>query len=317
MDALILFSCRKGGDSKGISRRIHYDFLLKTSQIFDNVHLYGPSEPVTDLSPLKFSSSRDYKKLLNYFEPDVVLVFSYFSCAKWMPIGFCDNKRVPKICIEVDYWNIADKKWYVRNNFDFIIQRGYYKKSVIESVWLPFSCSENLLNDVPITKRKKRIAFVGRGFKSSGTHYYPIRKKVISKLKREGLIEVLGTVGHKNYPEALQKHYCYLSETGRVKSPPAKTFEIIGSGALLMTTQFRGQEDLFGKDPCFALYTSSGVVKTAKQIYKTDNGRIQRIVDRGVECIKQKHLDAHRLEELEYLLSVYLKEKRIVRKWRV
>jgi hypothetical protein len=236
-----------------------------------------------------------------------------------MPPGFVDFKRIPKICIEVDYWNVRHKLWYKRNNFDFIIQRGYYSSSIIPSVWLPFSCSDDIIQQrIPLEDKINKMAFVGRGFEPNRkTKYYPFRRRAIKSLTDKKLIEVIGTVGHGKYPRMISKYLFYLSDTGRMKSPPAKTFEIMGSGSVLFTTQFHGEKRLFdNKEVCF-FYSIADVKKRAKMLMKLSQDKIAEIISNATESIDSTHLDCHRLEELEYITSTYIKTKRIPRKWLV
>lgn len=315
----MIFNGRRQGDAIGISKRIHLNFLLQFEKVFDQVHFYGPSEIDPNRSPLRYQSSLSIKKIVKYYSPDVIFVFSYFCCSSCLPRGFSEYKKIPKICIEVDYWNVRHKSWYSRNNFDFIIQRGYYNTSIIESVWLPFSCAEDIIrNRKPIEEKIHKIGFVGRGFKYKGNpKYYPFRRKAIKSLSDQNLIQVVGAVGHNRYPREIAKYFCYLSDTGRVKSPPAKTFEIMGAGSVLLTTPFHGAFRLFDEKEVCVYYTLSGVKNVAKRLLSFSKDRVKEIVSNATEEIDSKHLDVHRLEELEYITSTYIAKKRIPRKWLV
>jgi len=319
VNALIIFNSGKRGDAKRLSKRIHYDFLLQFNKIFDNVYFYGRCENGLPHTPFLFSYGRKIRFLEKELSLDVIFVFSYFCGKGSLPVGFSSSKTL-KICIEVDYWNVRDKEWYKYNNFDFIMQRGYYRKSVIDSVWVPFSCADVFLQyqTKNIKSRIRKIGFAGRGHKYQ-THglYYPIRKEVLKKLDKENLISIFGVVGHKNYPIKIGKHFCMLSDTGRVKSPPAKTFEIMGAGALLFTSPFHGAEDLFGKEKFCHYYMPANPVRFAKEVYAMSDNQIEDIIGTAKEVIKEKHLDNHRLQEIYDIVHEYEKTKRIIRKWQV
>jgi hypothetical protein len=317
----MLIGTNAKSDAKGISKRIHYGFMEKlgAKNIFKT---YGPNEVDPITSPLGYDPHHRFSYLLRYFTPDVVLLYSKFCTESWLPMGFA-TATVPKICIEVDYWNMSKrvKQWYKKQHFNFIIQRGYYKKSIMKAVWLPFSASEEFksIADIKMVRRKTPLAFVGRGGNFNvGSHYYPIRRAAIKKLTLNNLIDNRGVVNHNGYPRALGTSRIYLSDTGRVKSPPAKTFEIMAAGGVLFTTPFLGVGNLFpeGKKVCEYYHPDChDVVEKARALRKKSDGELQEIADNATSAIHSMHMDSHRLEELQEILEVYLNEGRVVKRW--
>ncbi len=319
MNVLLLIGAQFG-DAKKLSRRIHYDFICKLKDHCE-FHTYGPGEDDPILSPLSFNSGRLFSKVLKYYTPDVVIVYSIFCAYRWLPGDFKDSS-VPKICIEVDYWNVVRKwrSWYKDNHFTFIIQRGYYNRSPIRSVWLPFCANEEFIisSRRSIGRRKQRIAFVGRGGDiSKDGYYYPIRREAIRKLHEHKLVENIGVVGHDDYPNSLSRYFCYLCDSGRFDSPPAKTFEIMAAGGLLFTTPFSGYKRLFDKEKTCFFYDRDlvDVVDRARMVYKMPIEQVEEIVERGKKHIYEKHTDTHRIEDLLEILSTYITQGNLIKKW--
>jgi len=321
MNILLLLGANPAGDMKGISRRIHYDFLLKLKNN-NIVHTYGPWEKDPLLSPLKYDKSIRFGRILRYYTPDVVIIYSMFCTHSWLPLEF-DTSSIPRICIEVDYWNVTRRarNWYKKYNFNLLIQRGSYTRSVINSVWLPFSASEDFLpsNKKKIKDRLREISFIGRGGGSLGKkgYYYPIRREALRRLLEDKLVNIIGRVSPEVYPSFLSKYFCYFCDSGRFDSAPAKTFEIMASGAALFTTPFRKYRKLFnGKKVCFFYDKDLVDVKDkARELLNLSNDEIQEIVNTGVEEIKRQHLDSHRVEDLQEVLHSYLRQGNIVQKW--
>lgn len=322
MNILWLYESRPGSDSRALSRRIHYDFVVQL-QKFANLKVYGPREHKLNkksLSPLKFDSKRSMKEVVEYFQPDIVIAYSIGSIKNWVPEGFKDHP-VPRVLIEVDYWfwkrykHVLYKDWH----FDLIIQRGAHtpNETPAPSVWLPFSAHDTDFAEhkkVKLKDRKHRIAMVGRGSKFN--FYYPIRARAVNTLKHESLIDVEGVVGHRKYPKKLGEYFCLLADSGRVKSPPAKVFEIMASRTLLLTTHFKGYDVLFGEKNLCKFYPESckHITHIARQVYsKQENW--QNFVYRAGEHVDKKHMHKHRIVELYEILKAVVQKKPVPVKW--
>lgn len=319
----------KKNDSSGLAKRIHYGFITKLDQ-FKNVELkiYGPGQDMpSKYVPIGYNRSTPFSFLKKRIRPDVVLLYTIGNVKKWLPRDFIDAK-IPKIMIEVDWWYVLDREmpWYKEWGIDFIIHRGSITQGApgVPSTWLPFSMNEDDFTEyqrVKLRHRIKSIGFVGRGAgaRMRGASVYQNRFKCINALQKFELIKVEGKVGHEKYPASIAKYFCCLSDCGRLHSPPAKTFEIMGSGTLLYTDPFKGFRSLFGQNEVCVFYKNdrSNVVEKAKQITVMDVDELQTIVDTGVKIVNQKHLDTHRITELKYIIETYLETGRVEQLWAV
>jgi len=319
----------KKNDSSGLSRRIHYGFVTKLNRLKDvELVIYGPGQRTASaLTPIPFDGKLRSKLPFSYLKrklkPDVVLLYTQGNVAHWIPSDFKDS-QVPKVMVECDWWYITKKNWYKEHNIDLMIQRGSVDTAIMKmpSVWLPFSAAEEDFahyQEVPIKDRQKIIGFVGRGAgaKMKNASVYQSRYKALQLLRQQKLVEVKGQVGHEEYPSSLFRFMCCFSDCGRLHSPPAKTFEIMASGSLLLTDNFIGYERLFGdKEVCkFWNRDRKDLVKVARSIVNGDTDELQAIVDNAVAEVNRKHLDKHRIVEFAGILKSYLKDNTVVKRW--
>lgn len=327
-----MFHNKEDGDANGKARRIHYGLISKLSKR-DKVELfvYGPKTAgLKENVPVIYNKKITMRDLRDKIKPDVVLTYGLHNVNgdktnRWFPNDF-KIVQLPKVMIECDWWAIKPKqrRWYKENGISFLIQRGAVRdtNTGLRSTWLPFSAAEEDFVEgqkIPLKKRPKKIGFIGRG---AGRKYnyvgvYQNRHIIINALKRNGLLNIRGEVGHAMYPFELRKFQCCLSDSGRLSSPPGKVFEIMASGTLLLTDPFRGFTNLFRSREVCKFYKTdrSNVVRVAKEVYNADVDSLQSIVDEAVKEVNEKHLDRHRVAELEYILRNYLETGSVEQIW--
>jgi hypothetical protein len=323
MRILFLYRDNPNGDSNNVARRVHFGFVSKLNEL-PNIKLitYGPGVP-TPFGKKFYHSKITFDDLVSEFKPDVVMIYPMTNVYAWIPKGFASSS-IPKVSIECDWWAMTpnQKSWLIEHRINLIIQRGYIidKLRDIPSVWLPFSVSEREFiknQGVPLKYRKYKIGFIGRGaerrMKWSGV--YQNRFKAVYALKSHGLINIEGRVGHARYPACVAKYRCCFSDCGRLSSPPAKTFEIMGSGALLLTDYFNGHNELFDGEEVCKFYNKKNLVNVAKSIWNGNMDELQEIVNRGVSIINKRHLDRHRIGELVHILTTYLEKRKVEKIW--
>lgn len=322
----LYWSNPKRNDSNGRSRRIHYDFVTQLNKLRDvELVIYGPGQgEINELVPIKYHRKISMSFLKRMINPDVVLLYTIGNVLGWMPSGFKDS-QIPKVMVECDWWQVGKKQrvWYKENNINFIIQRGSVNTNLnkMPSTWLPFSASDEFVKyqQIPLRKRDEVIGFVGRGGgeKVKYASVYQNRYKALQLLKQQKLVLIRGEVGHDKYPNEVGSFRCCFSDCGRLHSPPAKTFEIMASGTLLLTDSFNGYENLFGdKEICkFYNRNRTGLVDTARSIVNGKVDELQVIVDAAVAEINKKHLDKHRIVELEHIIRHYLKTSTVEKLW--
>jgi hypothetical protein len=325
MRVLLLYRDNPNGDSNRIAKRIHFGFVSKLNQLPNTkLFVYGP-EVSSPLSTTPYNKKITLADLSKKYTPDVVLLYTISNMHRWLPRDFATSS-IPKVSIECDWWYGTDriKSLLSEQRINLVIQRGYIKDEMkdIPMVWLPFSASEKEFvknQGVPLKYRKYKIGFIGRGgeqrMRFSGV--YQNRYKAVWALKHHGLMILEGRVGHERYPRCVGKYRCCFSDCGRLHSPPAKTFEIMGSGTLLLTDPFHGHKELFGGEKVCMFYKRdrTDLVKVAKSIWTGDVERMQQIVNRGVNIINKKHLDIHRIQELRHILTTYIEKRKVEKIW--
>jgi hypothetical protein len=327
MKILFLYKENPQGDANTIARRVHYGFVNKLNTL-PRVELviYGPGQNIASkLTPIPYNSKVTFSDLKRKLKPDMVLMYSVGNVREWIPRDF-RNAQIPKVMVECDWWFVKTKGWYKEQGVSLIIQRGCVKTDVpkMRSVWLPFSAAEEdfvQFQKIKLKDRKHQIGFVGRGGKSrvgiKGPMVYWNRYKALLQLRENKLVKIKGEVGHPLYPSCISRFMCCFSDCGRLHSAPAKTFEIMASGSLLFTDPFVGYSRLFGDKEVCKFYNTdrSNIVESARHILSSNIDDLQRVVDRAVKVINEKHLDKHRIREFEYLLRNYLETGSVEKTW--
>ena len=323
MRVLLLFSGGTVGDSIRGARRIHMDFIHKLRYHVD-FKVYGPGEygriADKEICPLKYKSSRTAPMLEHAFNPDVVLVYARGTVKSWLPKNFSKIKA-KRVIIEVDYWAEADTVWpWYKNNFDLMIQRGYYRKSCMNAVWLPFSASgEDFIPFQNAEKTGDKVCFIGQSKiglnNTSTTFYYKFRTRALRKLLSYGSVDNRGTVGHEKYSEVLGSYkYIFTDAAGVRHSPVAKVFEIMASGGLLLCNEIHAWQKLFGKDRPYVCYNDS-LRDLVPQALRMLDGQYDNLIPKSKEVVMESHLDRHRIVELVEIMEAVVRERKIPRKW--
>jgi len=326
MKLLWLYRENPNGDMNTISKRIHYDFINKLRSKEVELSIYGPGVLASVCSPVLYDPKLTMSQLKRVFKPDAILLYSTRNINRWVPPGF-GEATIPKIMIECDWWNVLDshKLWMKKNHIGLLIQRGNVGEIVVHKipcVWLPFSASEEHFVDaqsIPLSKRKRLIAFVGRGGMGRSDFSYINRRAIIHQLSCEGLVKCKGKVGHEEYSKWMRRFFCYITDCGRLDSPPAKVFEIMASGALLFTTPFNGKAQLFGEKEVCVFYEKdrSNLISQARKILNVKIDNLQKIADAGAKAVNEAHLDSHRIKELYDIIFNFLDSGTVVKKWGV
>jgi hypothetical protein len=274
---------------------------------------------------LKIVQNFDVPLQLHYrrHKPDVILCYS----SHHIPNKYFRDVKCPKVMIEIDFHHkLRDNnlRWYKRNGFDLIIQRGAFKEKIfnIPTVWLPFSVDHTIFRPPkdPNLKRKNVIGFMG-----SETAFYKQRKKALKLLENAGILERRKSFGGRKdlyssnnnvYPNFLRTIKSGVTST-EIKSPHGKTFEIMASGTVLLTPSFHGSESLFESE-CYVEYKDdcSDVVEKAKKILH-NNEFANRISSNALKEIRSKHTHKHRAKELYRYINKLLNKKPIKEIWKL
>jgi len=317
---------------KKFSARLHLGFLQMLQEYCEYRFISG--QEVLD-DPSKFAQTCRREK------PDIIILYDSHAPRgreTLFPHNFFTNIPCKKVMIEVDFWKKSGAKghpqkpkwgglsWYSSNKFDLIIRRGCFNgaSSVlgIPSVWLPFAASDEFY---PSARRKiQKVGFAGaykyRKNMTSEIVAYAQRRKAIKQLSDVGLLDRCKKCrtleGSRNiYPRFLRNHVLGLT-SAEVRSIHAKAFEIMASGAVLLTPPFKYSQTLFGSKQCYVEYQPdcSNIVERTFDIL----GNLQKqkqIAENAVNIINERHRSHHRIAELYNHLERLMCGQEIINVW--
>lgn len=268
----------------------------------------------------KIESGYTSQDLQKDYKPDVIICYGNF--AKEVFSGYFTKMSCAKTVVIVDFHSHTNNnpgimEKFKENGFSIMFMRGVYDvkyKSTIPMIWVPFCANEKEFYPDNSVTRVNQIGFAG----VTGPSVYSTRKKAIKLLKKAKLLRVCAksqcSKGHKErnkgYPAFLRSNVACLTSTELYNWPPtprAKTFEIMGSGTVLLTPYFFGMEEMLGKDGIhYVQYNKncSDVVKKAREIINNP-ARAKTIAENGYKMFLKKHTDRIRIREFyEHLVRL-------------
>lgn len=304
---------------------LHMKFIeyMKNSKIIDVV-AYGPSlhEAYSSVTPIEYNPDLTLEELHSELKFDFVMcmtksrMFHYYNphtdIAKdcWLPRDFDKFKKTPKLVLEEDYHYEKSDKWYKEVGINLILQRHYnsYVRGIgqetVPMQWFPFSVDTTVFKSNPNKARIKKIGFAGT---CNGA--YPERQYMTELLRRNNVLEGFfrkEKIGSA-YIDFLQSYTMILSGLSAYNITPAKMFEIIASGAILVTNDDGHLDKLFPTE-CIVKYRSdsssqmSTFINHVKELLE-DNNKINRMMTKGIECIHTRHSHDVRIKELVQILG--------------
>ena len=304
---------------------LHIDFAKKIRGNGAEVVFYGPRmhEVEYDYTPIKYDHDITMEELVDKLAVDTIVLNTkaaiyenYFprliypnradEGRVWLPQGFAEIK-IPKICIEEDYHYEYSDEWYEEMGFSVILQKHYsqsLRKMVVPVIFFPFSVDLDVFHPPRRESRFNRICIASIATPSM----YPFRYRAMAALQKEDMIDCFierQKIGQK-YVNCLQQYTCHLSGGSRYNLSPAKTFEIIASGSVLLTNQFMGLEKLL-PEGSYVTYKNdiSDIIDRAREITYSSNYR-KHIIEKGIECVKKYHSHRVRIKQLIDIIQRYL-----------
>jgi hypothetical protein len=286
--------------------------LAKTPGV--RVMCYGPEihRGYPHMTTLPYDSRITLEDIRKHFPFDAVIMntksrmFMHYDPHRgqaegcWVPEG-TSQAGVPKIVIEEDYHYETTDAWYLENGVDLILQRHHSQSLRQEQVpmrWLPFSVDVNVFKPGPGDHaRILKVGFAG----SSNGNAYRMRESACRELNKHNLVCVFSGKSRmigRNYVKCLQHYIAHISCSSIFNLSTAKMFEIMSSGAVLMTNQNDDLPLLF-PEGSHCVYRRDGmdVVDVAKSIIN-DRPNAMRIARRGREAILARHSHEIRIKEL-------------------
>ena len=268
-----------------------------------------------NLMLMPYSSSIVMEDILKKFSPDVIIGMTKarlfreynpkqsFKGNLWLPSGWHNARAIPKIILEEDYFCEENDDWYKEYNIDLILQR-HYSQAIREvtfdekpkHIWFPFSVDAEIFKPNK-ELRKNRICFVG----ANGATYYIHRRKAINCLRTNNApLDIFANnekIG-KEYIKCLQEYDCHLNGSLIYNTTPAKMFEIMACGSVLLTSENEDLKLLFdeGSYVTYNEYCSDLLAK-ANKILKDETYR-NNIIEKALRSIQSRHTHKIRVNEL-------------------
>lgn len=284
---------------------------------------YGPDlhHEYNKLVKLKYLPLLHLKDIYAELRPDVVILntksrmFNYYNPHKdeardcWLPNDFKEFKQIPKIVLEEDYHYEKNDDWYRENGIDLILQRHFNsvkRQKTVPMEWLPFSVDHKTFFDRGMSR------YLKVGLAGSSNSAYPERQSVSKFLKAHELIDIFcgkEKIGEE-YLTCLNQYMCHLSCTSRYHITPAKMFEIMASGSIMLSNNDPHLRLLFkeGSYVTFDFSQFNFEQKMLKLIRDLINNEPMRkeIVQSAKEDILTRHTHDIRIRHLLNIIS-YLK----------
>lgn len=301
----------KYSSSYNFDKWFHLEYVRWMKNHGIDIVAYGPEIHIgyPDICCFAYDPNLSWKSILQKTKADVAILntksrmFDYYSphtkTAKGciLPNDFASSKDIPKIMIEEDYHYETDDNWYHDVGIDLILQRHhsqFLRKGKVKNMWFPFSVDISIFKPSGI-QRKNRLCFVGHD-----TSAYPERKAICSILKNTNTADWFNGQQkiNDNYVRCLQEYVAHLSTSSMYNITAAKNFEIMSSGSLLVTDRFSGIDELFPAD-CYCAIDKNGkdIMQKLHKIL-TQPEYVRQKVQNGLACIKEKHSNEIRTEQL-------------------
>jgi len=307
----------------------HMDMVKAIRKEGHDCWAYGPKIDIgyASLALTSYNQFITMEDLHSSFQFDIAIVvtqsrmFSYYRPALvqpiqperkegcWLPKDF-STWPGKKVVLEEDYHYEDNNNWYQEMNIDLVLQRHYSNvdrfysndNQGIKCLWHPFSVDESIFKPSN-QERIQKLCLVG----SSVERIYPLRVKTDKILKPQGLLDHPGRLLDGEYVKCLQSYVGHLSCSSIFNITPAKMFEIMSSGSVLLTEEGEeyGLKELFPKD-CYVTYKRDGsdLLDRATKILNDRQWR-EDLTKRGRECILEKHTHSKRITQM---VNIFKKE---------
>jgi hypothetical protein len=283
---------------------------------------YGPrlhEDIYPELVPMEFQPEIKMRNLVKGLQPDAILLMTkarmfhnYYPVGLypklqhknqcWLPDGFkaCE---IPKIVLEEDYHYENNDLWYVDMGIDLVLQRHYSSADRGKNVcmkWFPFSVDTETFIDVG-TIRHNKICFSG----TLGPAYV-WRQAAIDALTRHNVLVTFSNQDPtlrrrgQDYVDCMRQYACHMCGTSKYHITPAKIFEIMSAGSLLLMNDEPYMRELFD-DHCYFTFdpnNANEIVTVAKNILAYTPAKKQPILDTARREIEQKHSHQVRIQQL-------------------
>lgn len=310
---------------------LHWRFAKSIAK-FCTVYFYAPKmhDKCHDMTPIPYRPEITLAELTKRLNLDIVILDTRASAYdeywpksifprhdignEWLPpdFGVCEDVR--KICIEEDFHYETDVNWYRSKGFHFLFQRHYcqaIRDVGMPQIYLPFSVDTESFRPLGLD-RDNKIGFAST--KNARNELcresiYLYREKAAEYLREVGFLAETTVLNHdkfhnEEYIEYLNKHVGYVSCGSLFGITPAKMFEIMACGGVLLTNKMPGIDILFDND-CYVEYTPCTIDVVDKASHVVNDAKYRNgIVENALRCIHSRHTHEIRIKQLFKHLGV-------------
>ncbi len=255
-----------------------------------------PSSPAPDVV---WSASETFAerlpKLPASFTPDLYL---------WVDSGISEIPGdsaalgIPRIAYFIDTHFALDLRIELAKHFDFtfLAQRthipAFVNAGIPNVAWLPLACSPELHKVDPV-ERTVDVAFVGAVPDDPNDR----RRKLLDAVEARFPVAVVG----RYWPEEMARIYAnskIVINMSVDRDINMRVFEALASGAMLITDEADGLEELFDDGTHLVIYRNDNDLIGLIERYLAGNAARERIAREGRTLVYAKHTYQHRMRQM-------------------
>ena len=236
-----------------------------------------------------------FRKLPTDFEPG--LLFWVDSGIREIPADIA-ALTMPRVGYIIDTQFALDIRLELARQFDFtfLAQRtripDFAKAGVPNVAWMPLGCSPELHAVEPM-ERVYDVAFVG-GVPADPSHR---RRRLLDAVRERFPNSKIGQI----WPGEMARIYAQAKIVINIaadRDVNMRVFEALASGALLITDEADGLEDLFDDGKHLVIYRDDDSLPDIIERYLEDNTARERIAAEGRKLVYAKHTYQHRTRQM-------------------
>ncbi len=260
---------------------------------------FPPDPPEYSRQDVDLALESTYQDLLNGlpdgFDPELYL---------WVDSGPKEispdiaRLAIPKACYLIDTHLEADIRIKIAQHFNFVYLAQKAQVDLFSAAgnprvkWLPLACSPEL-HGLPPQERVHDVAYVGRLQEDP----HDRRKALLQTVQDRFPNSVVG----QHWPKEMARIYAQSKIVVNAcvnNDVNMRVFEAMASGALLITDEAEGLEDLFEDGIHCVIYRKDEDLPGLIEKYLADDGAREAIARTGQECVLQHHTYDLRMEQI-------------------
>ncbi len=248
---------------------------------------YGEQDVPID-APMPYADA--IRRVPSGFRPDL---FVYVDSGRPSLAPGLEQLACPKICYLIDTHIDARSRIEIARAFDgvFIAQKGQlelFRRAGIRHVaWLPLACAPELYDGTP-RARDLDVAYVGSLNDADGR-----RKRLLDSVRERFPNSFIGKAWPREMAEIYSRAKIVVNAAVN-RDVNMRVFEAMAGGALLITDEADGLEDMFQDGEHLVVYRRDEDVLGLVQHYLASNAERERIAAAGRDLVLRKHTYARR-----------------------